>query len=112
MGVEEDLYKHQGRAAIALGLTSLLNHSYAPNCTFIRHIDALMIELVALRDIAPGEERRICDDSAPAPAHRGDTHWAALHAVWRRSGRRCRVIHAGTTHLRHVRSRHADHLAA
>jgi SET domain-containing protein len=57
--VEEDLYKHEGRAAIALGLTSLLNHSYAPNCNFIRHIDALMIELVSLRDIAPGEELTI-----------------------------------------------------
>ena len=27
--VEEDLYKHEGRAAIALGFTSLLNHSHA-----------------------------------------------------------------------------------
>ena len=27
--VEEDLYQHQGRAAIALGFTSLLNHSYS-----------------------------------------------------------------------------------
>src|SRR4051812_44332386 len=26
--VEEDLYRHQGRAAIALGFSSLLNHSY------------------------------------------------------------------------------------
>jgi SET domain-containing protein len=57
--VEEDLYKHEGRAAIALGYTSLLNHSYQPNCEFIRHIDALMIDLVALRDIEPGEELTI-----------------------------------------------------
>jgi SET domain-containing protein len=57
--VEEDLYKHEGRAAIALGFTSLLNHSYTPNCTFIRHIDDLIIDLVALRDIAPGEELTI-----------------------------------------------------
>src|SRR5215203_2890454 len=34
--VEEDLYRHEGRAAIALGFTSLLNHAYAPNCEFIR----------------------------------------------------------------------------
>ena len=33
--VEEDLYRDEGHAAIALGLTSLLNHSDAPNCTFI-----------------------------------------------------------------------------
>ena len=57
--VEEDLYEHQGRSAIALGFTSLLNHSYAPNCTFIRHIDELAIDLVAVRDIAPGEELTI-----------------------------------------------------
>lgn len=57
--VEEDLYRHEGRAAIALGLTSLLNHSYAPNCTFVRHIDELLIDLVALRDIAEGEELTI-----------------------------------------------------
>jgi SET domain-containing protein len=57
--VEEDLYKHEGRAAIALGFTSLLNHSYTPNCEFIRHIDDLVIDLVALRAIEPGEELTI-----------------------------------------------------
>ena len=57
--VEEDLYKHQGRAAIALGYTSLLNHSYTPNCEFIRHIDDLAIDLVALRPIEAGEELTI-----------------------------------------------------
>ena len=57
--VEEDLYRHSGRAAIALGYTSLLNHSYSPNCRFIRHIDELAIDLVALRDIDAGEELTI-----------------------------------------------------
>ena len=57
--VEEDLYKHEGRAAIALGFTSLLNHSYAPNCIFIRHIDDLAIDLVAARAIEEGEELTI-----------------------------------------------------
>lgn len=57
--VEEDLYKHEGRAAIALGFTSLLNHSYEPNCEFIRHIDDLAIDLVALRPIEAGEELTI-----------------------------------------------------
>jgi hypothetical protein len=57
--VEEDLYRHEGRAAIALGFTSLLNHSYMPNCTFIRHIDELVLDLVALRDIEEGEELTI-----------------------------------------------------
>jgi len=57
--VEEDLYRHQGRAAIALGYTSLLNHSYTPNCKFVRHIDELIIDLIALRDIEAGEELTI-----------------------------------------------------
>ncbi len=57
--VEEDLYRHEGRSAIALGFTSLLNHSYTPNCDFVRHIDELAIDLVAARDIAAGEELTI-----------------------------------------------------
>lgn len=54
--VEEDLYKHEGRSGIALGFTSLLNHSYKPNAEFLRHIEALMIDVIALRDIEAGEE--------------------------------------------------------
>jgi SET domain-containing protein len=46
----------EGRAAIALGLTSLLNHSYEPNAEFVRHIDALELEIRALRHIRTGEE--------------------------------------------------------
>ena len=57
--VEEDLYRHEGRAAIALGFTSLLNHSYAPNCAFVRHIDDLAVDLVAARAIETGEELTI-----------------------------------------------------
>lgn len=53
---EEDLYKHQGRAGIALGHTSLLNHSYTPNADFIRHFDQKYIDVVALKDIRVGEE--------------------------------------------------------
>jgi hypothetical protein len=54
--VEQDLYKHTGRAAIALGLASLLNHSYTPNATFIRHIDALMLEIRSTTFIRAGDE--------------------------------------------------------
>jgi uncharacterized protein len=49
--IEEDLYRHEGRAAIALG--------YTPNCDFVRHIDALVIDLVAARDIEADEELTI-----------------------------------------------------
>jgi uncharacterized protein len=56
---EEDLYKHTGRSAIALGYTSLLTHSYTPNCIFVRHIDELFIEIYADRFIKAGEELTI-----------------------------------------------------
>jgi len=53
---EQDLYQGFGRAGIALGLSSLLNHSYEPNAIFIRHIDELELELRSARRIAAGEE--------------------------------------------------------
>jgi SET domain-containing protein len=57
--VEEDLYLHRGRSAIALGYTSLLSHSYEPNCIFVRHIDELLIDVLAMRPISVGEELTI-----------------------------------------------------
>ena len=56
---EQDLYHHQGRSAIALGYTSLLSHSYVPNCNFVRHIDGLLIDVIAKRAIMAGEELTI-----------------------------------------------------
>ena len=53
---EQNLYDGIGRAAIALGLSSLLNHSYTANATFIRHIDHLELELRSNRAISAGEE--------------------------------------------------------
>ncbi|MBW7849958.1 MAG: SET domain-containing protein-lysine N-methyltransferase [Rhodospirillales bacterium] len=53
---EEDLYKHKGRAAIVLGYTSLLNHSYTPNAEFKHHIDEMFLDIHAVRDIKAGEE--------------------------------------------------------
>jgi hypothetical protein len=53
--VEEDLYKHSGRSAIALGYTNLLSHSYERNCIFVRHIDELFIDVFAKRKIPAGE---------------------------------------------------------
>ena len=57
--VEQDLYKHSGRSAIALGYTSLLSHSYEPNCIFVRRIDELLIDVFAKRNIRSGEELTI-----------------------------------------------------
>jgi hypothetical protein len=53
---EQDLYTGRGRAAIALGMSSLLNHSYDPNAVFVRYIDALELELRSRKPIAAGEE--------------------------------------------------------
>ena len=41
-----------------LGFASLMNHSSDPNCDFVRYIEALALDLFALRDIAAGEELR------------------------------------------------------
>ena len=52
----QDIYSQRGRAAVILGFASLVNHSSHPNCRVIRHIEALALDLVALRDIGAGEE--------------------------------------------------------
>lgn len=43
-------------AALALGFGSLYNHSYEPAAVYVKHLDAMLVEFVALRDIAAGEE--------------------------------------------------------
>jgi uncharacterized protein len=43
-------------AAIALGYVSIYNHSYEPNAQLEELLDELMMEVVAIRDIQPGEE--------------------------------------------------------
>ena len=53
---EDDLYTGKGRAAIALGMSSLLNHSFDPAAIFIRRIDDLELELRSRKPIAAGEE--------------------------------------------------------
>jgi len=46
----------ENAAAIVLGYGSLYNHSYTPNAIYVRNMDARLMEYVALRDIATGEE--------------------------------------------------------
>jgi uncharacterized protein len=53
---EQDLYTGKGRAGIALGLSSLLNHSYAPTASFTRLIDTLELDLRTSRAVSKGEE--------------------------------------------------------
>ncbi|MCX7788441.1 MAG: SET domain-containing protein [Spirochaetes bacterium] len=45
-----------GFNALALGYGSLYNHSYHPNAYYRRNYANQTIEIVALRDIEPGEE--------------------------------------------------------
>lgn len=51
-----DVAADDHQAAIALGYGSLYNHSYTPNAIVKKNFDKEYIEIVALRDIAPGEE--------------------------------------------------------
>jgi SET domain-containing protein len=53
---EQDLYNGKGRAGIALGISSLLNHSYDPTATFTRLIDTLELELRTCRAVSAGTE--------------------------------------------------------
>jgi hypothetical protein len=53
-------------AAIGLGYASLYNHSYTPNALYIRQLEDLLIDFVALRDIATGEQITINYNDAPA----------------------------------------------
>jgi SET domain-containing protein len=53
---EQDLYTGKGRAGIALGMSSLLNHSGDPNATFTRLIDTLELELRTCKAVRAGAE--------------------------------------------------------
>jgi len=46
----------QRDCCVALGHGSFYNHSYAPNARFVRHLDERVMDFVARRDIAAGEE--------------------------------------------------------
>ncbi|HTQ05068.1 MAG TPA: SET domain-containing protein-lysine N-methyltransferase [Polyangiaceae bacterium] len=53
-------------AALALGLGSLLNHSFEPNAVFVRDLAAACIDFVALRDVLPGEELTVNYNEDPS----------------------------------------------
>ncbi len=44
------------QAAVCLGYGSLYNHSYSPNATYKKHFAEQVIDFVAIKDIAKGEE--------------------------------------------------------
>ena len=43
-------------AAVPLGFAMLYNHSAHPNVRVVRHFSEALVDFVAMRDIAPGEE--------------------------------------------------------
>jgi SET domain-containing protein len=57
-------------AAVALGYVSIYNHSYSPNAELQELLDNNLIEVIALKDIQPGEE--ICVNYNGAPDDRDE----------------------------------------
>lgn len=53
------------QCAIALGFGSLYNHAYEPNARYLVDIDDETLEIIALRDIAPGEEITVSYNGDP-----------------------------------------------
>ena len=72
-------------AAIALGYISIYNHSYSPNAQLEQMLDELMMEIVAIKDIEPGEEITINYNGDPA---KQDPLWFTQRAVIRRPTRK------------------------
>ena len=72
-----DAYVFEWRGAIAIcwGYGSLYNHSWSPNVEYRKRLDEDLIEFVALRDIAPGDE--LCTNYTTSNPHRADL-WAHL----------------------------------
>jgi SET domain-containing protein len=52
----EYFFAWQKHSALALGYGSLYNHSYSPNARYMKMFNEDIIEIIALRDIAMGEE--------------------------------------------------------
>jgi uncharacterized protein len=52
-------------AAIALGLGTLMNHSYTPNAVYVRRFAERVIEFFALREIRAGDEVRVNYTGSP-----------------------------------------------
>lgn len=55
----------QQHAALALGFGALYNHSYQPNAEYIKRLSERVIDFIALREIALGEEITINYNGSP-----------------------------------------------
>lgn len=60
----------EGAVAVCLGFGSIYNHAWAPSVEYVKHLAESVIDFVALRDIAPGEELFVnYASSYPETAH-------------------------------------------
>jgi uncharacterized protein len=80
-----DWGEHDEQAAIALGYVSIYNHTYSPNAQLEELLDELMMEVIAIRDIEPGEEITINYNGDPANQ---DPLWFTERAAKRRTTRK------------------------
>ncbi len=81
-----DWGENDEQAAIALGYVSIYNHSYRPNAQLEQMPDELMMEVIAIKDIQPGEEVTINYNGEP---ENQDDLWFTQRAPARRAtGRR------------------------
>ena len=69
-------------AAIALGYISIYNHSYSPNAQLEQMLDELMMEIIAIKDIEPGEQIMINYNGEPSNQ---DPLWFIERAAKRRT---------------------------
>jgi uncharacterized protein len=72
-------------AAIALGYVSIYNHSYSPNAQLEQMLDELMMEIIAIKEIQPGEEITINYNGDP---EKQDPLWFTEKSPKRRTTRK------------------------
>src|SRR3989442_8819820 len=80
-----DWGEHDEHAAIAFGYISIYNHSYSPNAQLEQMPDELMMEIIAIKDIEPGQEITINYNGDP---ENQDHLWFTQRAQRPRSARK------------------------
>ena len=68
-----------------MGYISIYNHSYSPNAQLEQMLDELMMEIVAIKDIEPGEQITVNYNGDPANQ---DSLWFTQRARRPRSARK------------------------
>jgi hypothetical protein len=69
------VFAWRGTVAVGLGFASIYNHAWDPNLHYFKRFEAGLLEFVAARDIAAGDELTI--NYTSSNPHRADL-WAAL----------------------------------